>query len=102
MLQFLGLQPADPDDLQYLTDCTDAANEWAYDRRRSFNYVDRPTFAPDNRVKLGTVLYAATLYRERGSIDSFSSFQNMETAQPIASSLGQIYRLLGLQKAVVA
>ena len=46
-------------------------------------------------------MYAASLYRQRGSIDSFQSFDAMGGAQPIAS-FGQIMQLLGTGRAQVA
>lgn len=102
VIGFLGLQPSDADDLTYLEDCTAAANDWAFDRRYAASYRDRPQLVPNNRVKLGTVLYASALYRERGSIDSYQSFQGMETPAPVTGSFGQINRLLGLQKPAIS
>ena len=98
---FLGLQPSTPDDMQYLEDCVAAAQEWAYDRRLAFGYTDRPHIVPSGRVRQGTILYAGALYRERGSVDSYPSFQGMDTPAPVAS-LGQINRLLGVYKPRVA
>jgi hypothetical protein len=41
------------------------------------------------------------LYRERGSVDSFASFQDMTiTAAP--GTMGQIMRLLGVNRSQVA
>jgi hypothetical protein len=44
---------------------------------------------------------AASLYRERGSIDSFQSFQDMTTSAPVAS-MGRINQLLGIKRSQVA
>jgi hypothetical protein len=59
------------------------------------------TTAPSSAVKLGTIMLAAALYRERGSIDSFASFQDMGSPTPIGSK-GQIMRLLGIRRSQVA
>ena len=50
---------------------------------------------------LGTIMYGATLYRERGSVDSFASFDQMGGAVPFGSH-GQINKLLGVNRAQVA
>jgi len=41
------------------------------------------------------------LYRQRGSIDGFQSFDAMDTTNP-AMSLGTIHQLLGINRAQVA
>jgi hypothetical protein len=56
---------------------------------------------PDAAVKAGVVLMAASLYRERGSIDSFQSFQDMTVSAPVAS-MGRINQLLGIKRSQVA
>lgn len=101
VIGFLGVEPATEDDEDYLSTCTDAANEWAYRRRASAGYSDLPNAVPGPDAKLGTILYAASLYRERGSIDSYQSFQELPTIAPVGS-MGQILRLLGLNRPQVA
>jgi hypothetical protein len=59
------------------------------------------TSVPDAAVKAGVVLMAASLYRERGSIDSFQSFQDMTVSAPVAS-MGRINQLLGIKRSQVA
>ena len=51
-------------------------------------------------MRLGTGLYAMSLYRERGSVDSFQSFE----AAPIAGfgTMGQINKLLGIPRSQIA
>ena len=70
-------------------------------RRQAAGYFDSLGTVPDGSVKLGTTMYACSLYRQRGSIDSFQSFDAMGGAQPIAS-FGQIMQLLGTGRAQVA
>jgi hypothetical protein len=99
----LGYAPAAASvDEAYLDDATKAANAWAWRKRHEAGYLDdNPTVAPGAAVKLGTTLYAMTLFRERGSVDSFASFQDMTiTAAP--GTMGQIMRLLGINRSQVA
>jgi hypothetical protein len=96
----LGFAPTG-DDATYLTTCTAAANDWAFRRRKAAGYFDSLTTSPSGSVTLGTTLYAVALYRERGSVDSFASFQDMTiTAAP--GTMGQIMRLLGINRSQVA
>ena len=98
----LGYAPAAASvDEAYLASCTAAANTWAYRKRLEAGYKDNPTVAPGAAAKQGTVLYAMSLFRERGSVDSFASFQDMTiTAAP--GTMGQIMRLLGINRSQVA
>lgn len=98
---FIGVTPAGEADAAYLAAVTDAANEWAYRRRYAAGYADAPTVVPSSPVKAGTTMMAGSLYRERGSIDTFASFEAMGTAQPIGN-MGQILRLLGINRPAVA
>ena len=101
VLGFLGIGPAEQVDANWLTIATDAANDWAFDRRQAAGYSDVPNAVPSQRCKLGTVLYAGSLYRQRGSVDSFSSFQTMEPIGTIGTSL-EVFRLLGINRPQVA
>jgi hypothetical protein len=98
----LGPSSAPAVDDGWLVMITDAANQWAYRKRYEANYVDDPDVVPSSDVKLGTVLYAVALYRERASTDSFSSFSELDGGNGFATfgSMGQIKRLLGIGKAL--
>lgn len=98
---FLGVSPASVDDDAFLSSSVDAGNEWAYRRRQSAGYSDWYSVCPNNSVLLGTVMYAASLYRQRGSVDSFASFQDMAAIAPIGSN-AEILKLLGINKPRVA
>jgi hypothetical protein len=100
--QALGVAPATPTDADYLTLATAAAQQWAFDRRRAFGYDDAADVVPNDRVALGAILYAVSLYRERGSLDSFTSFGELATPAPVGGTMGQVNRLLGLNRPVVA
>jgi len=101
----------DPDDVEtavgqvtdtdWLDLVTAAANDWAYRRRFEAGYMDNPTVAPGAAAKQGTILYAVALYREKGAVDSFASFEAMPMPQ-MTGNMGQILRLLGVGKPRVA
>ena len=93
--EWLGVESASANDTAFIATCVAAANAWCYRRRASAGYFDSLSTVPDGSVKLGTVMYGATLYRERGSVDGYASFDAMGTTQPIAS-YGRILQLLGV------
>jgi hypothetical protein len=102
VLVWLGIDVATANDTAFIEDCVDASNEWCWRKRQEGGYLtDRTTFAPSADVVLGATMYAATLYRERGSVDSFASFDTMGVTTPVAS-LGRIMALLGCGRAQVA
>jgi hypothetical protein len=101
VLDWLGIDPATANDEAFVTVATNAANAFAYRRRRESGYFDSLTTVPGPDVLLGTIMYGATLYRERGSVDSFASFDQMGGAVPFGSH-GQINKLLGVNRAQVA
>ena len=101
VFRFLGAAPATDGGLDYLEDCTASANLWAWSRRLAAGYQDLPHSCTAS-VRQGVALYAATLYRERGSVVTFASFQELGGQVPIPGTLGQIKRLLGLDRPRVA
>ena len=100
-LDWLGVSPASANDTAFVTDCVAAGNAVAYRRRKSAGYLDSLTVSPGGDVSLGTVMYSAALYRERGSMDSFQSFNEFGTA-PVGGSMGQILRLWGCNRPQIA
>lgn len=100
VLNWLGIDPATVNDELFVTACTDAANQVAYRRRQAAGYTDSVSTCGSD-VQLGTTMYAAALYRERGSLDSFQSFDVMSTPAPVGA-MGQILRLWGCNRAQVA
>lgn len=90
-----GITP-DPD---WLQSCTDAANAWAFRRRLSAGYADDPDLTPGADVTLGVVLWAVSLYKQRGSVDGFDSFNQLEGFIP-TGSLGEVNKLLGIPRPV--
>ena len=100
-MAWLGIASATANDTAFITTAVNAANAYAYRRRREAGYYDSLSTVPSADVKLGTIMFAGSLYRERGSVDSFASFEQMGT--PVAfGSNGQINRLLGVNRSQVA
>lgn len=93
--QWLGITVATANDTAFIATCVAAANTYCRRVRYEAGYHDDADAAPDDSVKLGTVMYAATLYRERGSVDSFASFDQLGTATPFGT-MGRIKQLLGV------
>lgn len=102
VLAWLGIDTATANDTAFVTTCVNASNAWCYRKRREAGYVDSMSTVPSADVKLGTVMYAATLYRERGSVDSFASFDSMAIGASPSATLGRIMQLLGCGRAQVA
>jgi hypothetical protein len=94
---WLGFDATGADET-FLTRCVDAANDrcWAY--RSRAGYEDHPNVSPSSDVALGTIMYAAQLYRQRGAVDGYASFDGQAFAAPVGQSLGQILALLGCKK----
>ena len=88
-------------DVTFLTICAAAANAFCYRRRQEAGYVDSLTTVPSQDVRLGTIMYGGALYRQRGSIDQFASFDAMGTASVVGLS-PIIKQLLGIDRPQVA
>jgi hypothetical protein len=89
--------PLDP----FLQSATDAANAFAFRRRLEAGYADDPVVSPGADVTTGVVLYAVALYRERGSVDSFASFDAFQTGVVPSSTFAQVMRLLAVPRAQI-
>jgi len=98
---WLGIDVATANDTAFITVCVNAANTYIYRKRREAGYTDSQSTVPGSDVKLGCIMYAATLYRERGSADSFASFDSMSSI-PIPSTMGRIMALIGCGRPQVA
>lgn len=86
---------ADP----FLVACTDAANAWAWRRRTEAGYTDDdPDVSPGPDVSMGVTVYAVALFRERGTVDSYASFEQFSIGAVPQSSYGQVLRLLGVPR----
>ena len=71
LITYLGVTITNPsDDYTLATQARNAANEFCYRRRQESGYFDSLTTSPGNDVTLGTLMYAAALWRSRGSIET--------------------------------
>lgn len=98
---WLGIGTATAGDAAFLTQCASAANQFCYRRRQEAGYVDSVSTSPSGDVTLGTIMYGGALYRQRGSIDQFASFDGMATA-PVVGLSGMVKQLLGIDRPQVA
>jgi len=98
---WLGIGTATAADAAFLTICASACSQFAWRRRMESGYVDSLTVVPSQDVLLGTQMYGGALYRQRGSVDQFASFQNMGVT-PVSGLNGMIRQLLGIDRPQVA
>jgi hypothetical protein len=101
ILDWLGITVATAGDQTFTTTCAAAANAFCYRRRQEAGYVDSLTTVPSQDVYLGTVMYGGMLYKSRGTVDVFSSFQDMGQT-PVVGMNGQIKQLLGIDRPACA
>jgi len=101
VIEWLGIDPATANDTAFITTCVAASNAWCYRKRREAGYHDSASVVPSNDVKLGAIMYAAILYRERGAVDGFASFDGMNVGAP-TMTLGRVMQLLGCNRSQVA
>ena len=98
---WIGIGTATAADAAFLTVCASAASQFCWRRRMEAGYVDSLTTVPSQDVFLGTQMYGGALYRQRGSVDQFASFQNMGVT-PVMGLNGMIRQLLGIDRPQVA
>jgi hypothetical protein len=98
---WLGIGTATAADAAFLTVCAAAASQFCWRRRMEAGYIDSLTTVPSQDVFLGTQMYGGALYRQRGSVDQFSSFQSMGVT-PVMGLNGMIRQLLGIDRPQVA
>jgi len=102
VLSFLGIDVATANDTAFVAKCVSASNAWCFRKRREAGYTDSASTVPSADVEMGATLYAATLYRERGtSGDSYGGFDGMNNL-PMPVTLHRIMQLLGCGRAQVA
>ena len=101
ILTYLGIATATADDTTFVTQCASASNIFCYRRRQECGYFDALTPAPSGDVKLATIMYGAALYRQRGGISDFSSFDSMSVGSTNGLS-PLVKQLLGVDRPQVA
>ena len=101
ILTWLGIATATADDTTFVTQCASAANNFIYRRRQECGYFDSLTTSPGADVTLGTIMYGGALYRQRGGISDFASFDGM--TQGSTNGLSPLVKqLLGVDRPQVA
>jgi hypothetical protein len=103
LVTYLGVTIADPsDDYTLATQARNAGNDFVIAAGKSQAYFDSLTTSPGHDVTLGTLMYAAALWRSRGSIETaYAAFDTMGT--PSQQSLTPIVKqLLGIPRPAVA
>lgn len=98
VVSWLGIDQATYNDAEFIKQCVDAANQFCWRKRANAGYSDSLTTVPSADVKHGTIVYAAMLYRERGAIDGFASFDGFGTGGAPTLTLGRVMQLLGCGK----
>jgi hypothetical protein len=103
LVTYLGVDITNPsDDYTLATQARNAANDFCYRRRQESGYFDSLTTSPGHDVTLGTLMYAAALWRSRGSVqDTFATFDGMGAA-PVSAMTPMIKQLLGIDRPQVA
>jgi hypothetical protein len=104
LITYLGVAITNPsDDYTLATQATNAANDFCWRRRQEAGYTgDLLASSPGHDVSLGTAMYAAALWRSRGSVESmYATFDGMGSATQ--QSLTPIVKqLLGIPRPAVA
>ena len=99
---WLGIGTATAADTAFLTSCALAANSFAYRRRLEAGYRNESlTTVPNGSVSLGTIMYGGALYRQRGGVTDFASFDGLGTGGTMGLS-PMIKQLLGVDRPPVA
>ena len=103
LVTYLGVDITNPsDDYTLATQSRNAANDFAFRRRSESGYFDSLTTSPGHDVTMGTLMYAAAIWRSRGSVqDTFATFDGMGTA-PVSAMTPVIKQLLGIDRPQVA
>lgn len=95
---WLGIGTATAADQTFITQCRQAANEFAYRRRAEAGYKNESlTTVPNASVLLGTIAYAGFLYRQRGAVTDFAGFDGLAAGGSMGLS-PMIKQLLGVDR----
>jgi hypothetical protein len=98
----IGVMANPSDDYTLLTQSVDAGNQFCYRRRQESGYIDSLTTSPGGDVTLATLMYCASLWRSRGSIETtYATFDGMGSA-PQQSLTPIVKQLLGIPRPAVA
>jgi hypothetical protein len=107
---FGGSVPSNPADVAHLTRCTDTGNEIVYARRVASGYTagtdpdtglpipEDPAVAPNSRCVSAVIQATTILYRLRGALDAFPSFEELGSYNPPGVGWGQVWLMAGCNK----
>ena len=99
---WLGIGTATAADTAFLTQCALAANSFAYRRRAEAGYRNESlTTVPNGSVSLGTIMYGGALYRQRGGVTDFATFDGLGSGGTVGLS-PMVKQLLGVDRPAVA
>ena len=103
LVTYLGVDITNPsDDFTLATQATNAAADFCFRRRQESGYYDQLATSPGHDVTMGTLMYAAAIWRSRGSVqDTFATFDGMGSA-PVSAMTPVIKQLLGIDRPQVA
>jgi hypothetical protein len=101
---YLSVDITDPsDDWTLLTQSVSAANAFCWRRRQESGYTgDALGTSPGGDCTLGVLMYAAALWRSRGSVqDTFATFDSLGSGS-VSAMTPMIKQLLGISRPQVA
>ena len=98
---WIGIGTATAGDAAFLIVCAAAANEFCFTRRKIAGYQDLLATAPNGAVKLGTTQYGGALYRQRGGLQDFATFDGYGVGSTTGLN-GTIKQLLGIDRPTLA
>ena len=98
---WLGIDLAGASETAFLEQCADSANNFIFRRRQESGYTDSLTTSPGVEVTLATTMYAGQLYRQRGAVNDFASFDQMG-AIATTGLTPMIKQLAGIPRPAVA
>ena len=104
LITYLGISLTNPsDDYTLANQSRNAANDFCWRRRQEAGYTgDVLGTSPGHDVTLATLMYAAALWRSRGSIETtYATFDGMGSA-PQQSLTPIVKQLLGIPRPAVA
>jgi hypothetical protein len=98
---WIGIGTATAGDAAFLIVCAAAANEFCFTRRKIAGYQDQLASAPNGAAKLGTTQYGGALYRQRGGLQDFATFDGYGVGSTTGLN-GTIKQLLGIDRPTLA
>lgn len=99
----IAYDPIDFTDISYLELALESANSWCWNKRAQAGYTDIPGIAPEPQVKRAVIKTAGAWYKQRGAVDNFASFQDLDTQPQVFGGMyPDILRMLGVGKPRIA